>query len=232
MAIAPPKRIRRRPKRRGKTRGARRLPSPTNAPKIERPTETPDLPSGGPIAIGKRPPKRKGETVPRTIQGSYKQMEKWMAEAFTKMGAPELIGQVPWHWNSRLTATMGQAHFRYFAGVIKPVKMDFAPRLFKRASTEERRQTVYHECAHIVDYHMGTYVEGKAHGPSWRRIMRRAGMVPKRTHDIMPVGRVKGWCLCKTPYVTKKMRNHMKAGETRRCKQCGSKVSWVKPQGR
>jgi predicted SprT family Zn-dependent metalloprotease len=157
-------------------------------------------------------------------------MEQWMAEAYTKMDAPELIGEIPWYWNPKLTATMGQAHYRCFAGVVKPLKMDFAPRLFKRASEEEQRQTVYHECAHIVDYHKGTYEKGSAHGPSWKRYMRMAGVTPKRTHNVMPVGRVEVWCLCRSHYITKKMRNRIKNGQIRRCRKCKSKIALVKPR--
>jgi len=230
MAIPPPKRIQRLPKRKGKGRVGRRLPLPPRTlAAIEEPVERAEGLREMPALLGGRSPKQKGGAAPRAIQGLHGQMSAWISEAFTKMGSPELIGKVPWHWNSRLTATMGLAHYRIFNGVTKPTKMEFAPRLFKRATPEQQRQTVFHECAHIVDYHNGTYTKGAAHGPSWKRIMRRSGTVPKRCHSVAPVGRVEVWCRCKTHHVTKKMHGKISEGKIYRCKKCASKISIVNP---
>lgn len=229
MSIAPPKRMNKRSRRRAKGRSARKLPPPPTAPKAKRTTVEPsESLQGAPKAIGRRPTKRKGGAVPRAIQSLYGQMEEWVAEAFEKMGASELIGKIPWEWNPRLTSTMGQAHYRWVDGKTAPKKMSFSPRLFQRADETDQRETVFHECAHIVDYHKGTYVKGDAHGESWKRLMRRAGISPKRTHSIVPVGYAEVYCSCRTHCVTRKVYKLIKAGKKKRCNKCLEIVSTEK----
>ncbi len=113
------------------------------------------------------------------------QMEAWMVEAYTKMGSPELIGKIPWKWNDRLTSAMGRARSQRFgARQYLPISMDFSTRLFSVANIQQQRQTVFHECAHIVNCHQGTYRKGQAHGYYWKRLMRRADVPAKRCHNV------------------------------------------------
>lgn len=175
MAISAPKRMVHKPKRRKK----RKVRTPRN-----RVIETAGSAQGGPRSMAERPnvgkPARK-PVAPKKVLALYPQINEWIADAFTKMGSPELIGKVPWEWNPLLTRVMGRAWGSR--------KMDFSPELFGRATEEERKETVYHECAHIVDHHQGTYVQGKAHGESFKRIMRRAGYAGNRCHRVKVVRR-------------------------------------------
>jgi len=161
------------------------------------------------------------------------QMDEWMSEAFTKMGAPELIGTVPWNWNPRFTRAMGRAKGKYnLLGGISPAKMEFSPSLFRAATLQERRQTVYHECAHIVDYHNGTYRSESAHGYSWQRLMRKAGVPAKRCHNVQSPesnrNKFPAKCLCSTHMISKTRRNRMLHGTKYRCNKCSSHIALVK----
>lgn len=223
MAIpAPKKMVRAKGRKRRKVRSARALPPPGGI--------------GGPRPIGERPNAGKRPvkpSVPRSVQKLHPQMETWVSEAFTAMGAPELVGKIPWNWNSGMTRVMGRAHYTWNGERATPTKMDFSPSLFKKAEEEQMRQTVYHECAHIVDYHKGTYVKGKPHGPSWKRIMIRAGVPPKRCHNVEVTKRRKSKkypakCGCKTHMVGKKRRDTMLRGGRYRCKLCGQGLVLVR----
>jgi len=173
VAISAPKRVTQRPKKRRKAR-----------PKGKRAIASPGRPEGAPRAIGERPNAGRHPTraaVPRKVQALHPQVEAWIADALTRMGAPELVGKIPWCWNKPMTRVMGRAWGSR--------KMDFSPDLFARATEEQRKETVYHECAHIVDNHQGTYVQGKAHGESFKRVMRRAGYPGARCHHVKVVRR-------------------------------------------
>lgn len=135
--------------------------------------------------MGERPNAGRHPTraaIPRKIQALHPQIEAWIAVALTKMGAHELIDKVPWSWNKPMTRVMGKAY-------LQQRRMEFSPDLFSRATEAECRETVFHEVAHIVDYHQNTYVQGASHGGTFKRIMQRAGYAGARCHHVKVVRR-------------------------------------------
>lgn len=171
--------------------------------------------------------KRRPRKVPRHTSGIRGQINAWMAEAFKVMGAPELVGKVPWNFNKRMTSARGRASCTWLDGKATDLYIEFSTSLMKLSDEEGQRQCVFHECAHIVDYHKGTYVQGRAHGPSWKSLMARAGVPAERCHKVEPLKRrkVKRWkatCGCKVHMITSQKRKKIKRGEmSYSCKKCG-----------
>ena len=175
MELPPPKSIARKPVKRRRT----------SKPKGKRVLKSPKLAEGAPRPIGERPnagvhPTR--AAIPRKIQSLSSQVDSWVDEALIKMGAPELAGKVPWAWNKPMTRVMGRAF-------LQQRRIEFSPELFGRATETQRRETVFHECAHLVDWHQGTYVSSSSHGESFKRVMRRAGYPGERCHHVKVVQR-------------------------------------------
>jgi hypothetical protein len=118
----------------------------------------------------------------------------WIDAALKKMGAGNLAGSIHFQWNPRLTRTIGRANFFELATLFPknpylPKFLEFSPELFERASVIDRRETVYHEVAHAVDAFNGTYNANKPHGPSWKELMKKAGVPPTRCHFVPVVHR-------------------------------------------
>ena len=115
------------------------------------------------------------------------------------LGREDLLPMLWIDWRTRFTSRMGDAmyagkgarvqrnleKFRNADGTICCVR--FSVPLWLRASEEERRETVIHEICHLVTRHeaklAGVKVE-KSHGPEWKAVMRRAGVTPKRCHNV------------------------------------------------
>jgi len=154
-----------------------------------------------------------------------------MAEAFTKMGADNLVGVVPWTFNKRLTSARGRAGCVWKDGVATNLFMEFSPTLFKVSDDEGKRQCVFHECAHIVDYYLGTYVKSRPHGPSWERLMSMANVKADRCHKIevkkRRVKKYKANCDCQTWNLSAQKRHKIKRGEAKySCPKCGAAL-WL-----
>jgi len=119
-------------------------------------------------------------------------------ETLRVLGREDLLPMLWIDWRTRFTSRMGDAmytkshrvqrnleQFRNDNGFICCVR--FSVPLWLRASEEERRETVIHEICHLVTSHearlAGVTVE-KSHGPEWKAVMRRAGVTPKRCHNV------------------------------------------------
>ena len=100
-----------------------------------------------------------------------------------RCGHPEVAERINIRWSNRMTSAMGNAskkrtNSQYLIKVSTP--------LFLRASVEERRQTVIHEVCHVLDGIVNNV--RMSHGPSWKAMMRRAGVAPKRCHSVDNAG--------------------------------------------
>lgn len=179
---------------------------------------------------GPKAPKKRPTRVPRQTTGLRGQINAWMAEAFGLMGAPELIGTIPWNMNKRMMRARGRASCTWNNGLATNIYMEFSVSLMKLSDEAGRRQCVFHECAHVVDYHRGTYKQGKSHGPSWQSLMIRAGLEPDRCHKVEPLKRrkmkkFKATCSCKEWSLSGQKRRKIKLGlASYSCKTCGQKL--------
>jgi predicted SprT family Zn-dependent metalloprotease len=124
----------------------------------------------------------------------------------TDLGCEELVPYLQIEWSRDFTARMGDALYMgslrdrneaLFAQVARRhrlvgdgnylVRVRYSSILWPRASEEERQQTVIHEVCHIVNKHEAIRDHRgipSAHGPEWRAVMRRAGVSPKRCHNV------------------------------------------------
>lgn len=99
-------------------------------------------------------------------------VEVQVREACELAGHPELASEIVIVWSSRLTRTLGKAS-------CLTSEITLAAKAWPLLDAEERRDTVFHEVAHLVAFHE-VGAKGWGHGSKWRRVMRRIGASPKR----------------------------------------------------
>ncbi|MBW2169897.1 MAG: SprT-like domain-containing protein, partial [Deltaproteobacteria bacterium] len=104
--------------------------------------------------------------------------------------------------------------------------------LWSRATEEERRQTVIHEVCHLVAHHesilTGRSLSG-AHGYEWKNVMRRAGVTPKRCHNVSNKGlssrrRIPAKCACKDHELTPLVAGRILDGAKYTCRKCNAVI--------
>jgi predicted SprT family Zn-dependent metalloprotease len=105
-------------------------------------------------------------------------VEQWIAEACELGEAPELIERIELEWSRRLVLTLGKAN-----------RLNWTIKLAEKAwfliSLDERRETVFHEVAHLIALHEGG-LKAWDHGPTWRRIMAKIGYPRANAcHDLI-----------------------------------------------
>jgi predicted SprT family Zn-dependent metalloprotease len=102
-------------------------------------------------------------------------------------------------------------------------RLRFSIPLWPRASEEERRETVIHECAHLVDGLRHGRPDG--HGPHWKKIMVEAGFSPDRTHKVDRQGltrTVAAHCRCKDWSLGRQRAARLRNRTAEyRCPKCG-----------
>jgi SprT protein len=144
---------------------------------------------------------------------------------------PEIAQRIIVKWSNRYTNCMGKAHYR------GPTDMTvtFSGPLWPRASADERRQTIIHEACHIIARYKHQHLGGKRriqpHGWEWKQAMTRAGVAPKRCHNVDTTGlgrkreQFEYECGCMT-HMVGKIRHRRMQLEGRRyfCVKCGSSI--------
>jgi len=114
----------------------------------------------------------------------FKDVVSWLRTACDMVGKPDLLGKLTVLWSNRLTSTAGLANYNY---ELKHGIITLSIPLWERATQEQRRETTFHEVAHIVtDETTRSY---RHHGDLWRYNMLMMGYPnAKRCHSI-PVER-------------------------------------------
>lgn len=126
-------------------------------------------------------------------------------------------------WSTRYTAKIGSANLNGW-------RIKLSVPLMKRASIEERKNTIAHEVCHLLAMRRARQrcVRLPPHGDLWRTLMRRAGYEPTRCHAVDNSGLVSKWeahCGCKEPHrVSTRIRNLIKNGQRRVCRTCRKQV--------
>jgi predicted SprT family Zn-dependent metalloprotease len=136
------------------------------------------------------------------------------------LGREDLIPVLWICWKSDFTSRMGDALYakngqhvhrsseKYRVnGTI--CRARFSAPLWLRASEEERRQTIIHEVCHLVaahEAHLAGRKVSRPHGYEWKAIMLRAGVRPKRCHNVSTKGlgkkTIPAKCRCGEHYIT------------------------------
>ena len=146
-----------------------------------------------------------------------------------RLGMPHFANMVTTVWNGRFTARMGDATY-------KSNRIRLSTVLFRRATEQERYETIVHELCHLVSYERYGRA-GAGHGRFWQAVMREAGVEPKRCHNVNRTGiarrqaTVKVYCGCQDGVqVSKKKRFNILNGKHRyRYNTCLQIVSVSKP---
>jgi len=172
----------------------------------------------------------------------------WSREAVYKANksgllSPELTEYLLSHmtlvWSHRMSRTFGLARY---AHAKKEMGVTLSSILWEAASEEERRETVYHEVAHIIVYLIHYHKNPRprkspeAHGREWKWTMRMIGYPnPSAKHTVAnhvyeeSVGNIPVYCGCSSDpaaWVSKikaaKMNLHASRGRTYVCRKCRS----------
>ena len=139
-----------------------------------------------------------------------------------RLGREDLLPVLWIDWRTRFTSRMGDALYASAdqrvrrsserfrdpeTGTIARIR--FSVPLWQRASEEERYNTVVHEVCHLVtahEAHLAGRPEPQAHGAEWKATMRRAGVTPKRCHNVSTKGlgkkKIPAHCKCGEHYLT------------------------------
>lgn len=115
----------------------------------------------------------------------------WADLALDQLGLR--AGLLPCSWNGRLTSTMGRHLGRQTPAGERSGRLEFSPKLFERATQDQRDETAAHEAAHGVVWLLhGRITRGRGqrdiHGPVWQRTMRALGFEPNRCHNVSTAG--------------------------------------------
>jgi SprT protein len=101
------------------------------------------------------------------------------------------------------------------------------------------RETLAHELAHLVVFHLRPRRRTPPHGALWQRIMREwFGVEPERTHRFGTEGvrarRQRRWryrCGCTEHVLTTVRHNRVRAGQRYLCRRCRGALEYLAPHG-
>lgn len=167
----------------------------------------------------KPPPTTTTSLVPMP---TYSEIRQWALDALTKIGREDLKGKLRIDWNTRYTRCMGT-----YSPTVGQIEL--STQLFRRATTEQRKQTVVHELCHmVVDFSTRRVFlpAPPPHGTLWQRTMRLAGMVPTRCHKVDRTGlkrknaTVSVKCGCPVKTISKCRATKMYKGTLYKCGHC------------
>jgi SprT protein len=98
-------------------------------------------------------------------------------------------------------------------------------------------QTVPHETAHVVVFHVHG-PRGRPHGGEWQSVMRLFGAVPERCHsfevDGLQTRRLRHYdyhCGCRAHQLSSIRHNRVQAGQLYLCRRCGQALQPVSKGG-
>ena len=80
-------------------------------------------------------------------------------------------------FNGRYTSRMGHYRGKRFGTKF----LTFSEKLWPKATTDERRNTIVHEVCHGISHYLYDVVD---HGGRWSQLMVRCGEKPTRTHHV------------------------------------------------
>jgi len=161
----------------------------------------------------------------RTDAGKIRELIRKACEA---NGVPEIAQRIVVKWSERYTSCMGTAAYR---GKFD-MTVTFSGPLWPRADEAERTNTIVHEACHIIAFYKAHgYFKITAHGPEWKRCMRRAGYQPTRCHTVDNSGLTKArkkyayTCACQRTHQLGATR-HKRAqnGSVYRCNRCKQNI--------
>jgi predicted SprT family Zn-dependent metalloprotease len=122
-----------------------------------------------------------------------------------------------WGWNQRFLRLFGRAH-------ISAAHVELSNKIWPLASVEERKETIYHEVAHIAAWQI---FQERGHGAKWKQCMSAVGYKDaERCHNVdvsklLMHRRHPVFCDCRVHLVTKNALNQMRAGRSKfRCIKC------------
>lgn len=139
-----------------------------------------------------------------------------------------LAKQIGIQWSTRMTRKMGEAT-EFENPNSCPLKtkylLKFSIIFWVHATPEERKETVIHEMAHVLCFHL--YPNMKIyHGAEWLEIMGKFGYKDASKYTTVKIPekfqpkRFSVKCGCREHQVTIKIINQMKKGITYRCSVC------------
>ncbi len=166
----------------------------------------------------------------------------WLQEAFLRAKdesilTPELLEHIRsilvLEWSDRMSRTVGLA---LYSKKTSTAIIRLSTVLWKVAPETEKRETVFHELAHIMVDAMRAHDPVRAkfrgrrnahHGPEWVRVMTALGYPnPRRCHDLFneeyerAQGNVPLYCQCKSEPVVWTTPARAERARGHRCRKC------------
>lgn len=116
-------------------------------------------------------------------------VRRWVKETMAKLGYPELGEEVTITWR-RVVSKVGLSEWLVHRNSetgeklrVSGFELIFSESLWPHIPTEERFETVVHECCHLVDA-IENGNEGDPHGENWIGLMQRLGRLGEATVDV------------------------------------------------
>jgi predicted SprT family Zn-dependent metalloprotease len=100
-----------------------------------------------------------------TKKNELKQIEQWITECLSILKHEHI--KIPFEFNGRLKRSLGRAHLS-----VTSFKMDFASRYWENIPLKAKREIVFHEVCHIIDFIL---TGDSSHGLPWKRLMSKVG---------------------------------------------------------
>lgn len=132
-------------------------------------------------------------------------------------------------WSNAYTRVMGRAKTNKSR---TEFEVSFSDKLWDRATTEQKKNTVIHEVCHIVCFIRHPFA--KAHGYEWKQLMLDVGGTPDRTIKINRKGvertneKVFCYCKCGKKIISSNRATRIRNGTNRYyCTACGLAVTLV-----
>lgn len=166
-----------------------------------------------------------------------KRVMLWVQEAFLKTKEHDLLrglvfvqlrNSLSLEWSTKMSRTMGLALYRPDKAWIR-----LSTILWEAAPEDQKRETVFHEFAHLVvsadRIDRGHFRSGyrDSHGGEWRNVMLKFGYPnADRCHSVINEeyersrGKVPLYCKCDTTYWTTEARAKRAMIYLSRCSQC------------
>jgi SprT protein len=164
------------------------------------------------------------------------EVHEWIKYACECNGNDDIADKIRLKWSNRMTSAMGIASFDPKTQVYT-IKLSVP--LFKRATEEQKRQTVIHEACHIVEVVNRGYVDWNgrvvyprmSHGPYWAKAMRNADCKPDVYHKVSNDGLRKKYIYecpncCAEFKLSAILHNRCERGRHRICGKCKSRIVW------
>lgn len=160
----------------------------------------------------------------RRVRERFADLLARAAEQITALGLPPLPVPRLHYFDHRLDAGRAMPPARVGA----PGTLELNAAYLQRHPEEMLEETVAHELAHLIVFHLNPQRREPPHGAQWQRVMREwFDVEPERTHrfdaSVVPARRQRRWryrCGCREHALTTVRHRRVEKGARYLCRAC------------